>query len=186
MTEEPPHIISIYEKGTWKLLEIVEERRIPHTRFANYPQYAFDVKDEEGNTTTVWIGENQSTGSKYFSFLTAATENPLLSVKHKIKAPTLVGKRIWGLWGKETRTKKEPVDAWLRFKSCTKEESKKHQMEEFRKNAPKKEEPPQEKPPEKKQIPTDYVPPAKPRKEPPKEEKRRPVEVENVTLKRFT
>jgi len=118
MTEE--HTISIYEKGTWKLLEIVDYRRIPHTKYTTYPQYAFDVKDEKGELTTVWIGENQSTGSKYFSFLTAATGNFLLEVGDKVNPEKLINKKIMGLWGKETRTKKEPVDAFLRFLPCSK------------------------------------------------------------------
>jgi len=187
MTEEPPHIISIYEKGTWKRLKIIATRRIVKTKHNERPQHVFDVKCEDGTIVPVWIQESQSTGSKYFSFLTAVTGDIfLLGAEKKADADTvdptkLPGKEIMGFWGKERRSKGNPVDAFLRFLPCN---DKKFKPAETKPEKPKEEEPPQEKP-EKKQMPADYVPPAKPKKEPPKEEKHGPVEVEDVKLEKF-
>jgi len=170
MTEE--HTISIYEKGTWKLLEIVDYRRIPHTRYTEYPQYAFDTKDDKGTITTIWIGENQSTGSKYFSFLTAATGNFLLEVGDKINPEKLINKKIMGLWGKETRTKKDPVDAFLRFLPCSGEDAAFEKADEIAETV-KTEKPIEEE--EKKE----------PEKAPSKEERKPPTIEENIGLEKF-
>lgn len=114
MINEIPSI-SIFESGTWILLEILRARIVSKTKFSKKPQIVFDVKQEDNEIKSIWIPLRVGTRSKYFTFLTAATGDFFLSTKDKIEPLSLEGKFILGCWGKEKTSKGGFIDAFIRF-----------------------------------------------------------------------